>query len=690
MGKEKKRRVKESRHDPASLNGSSNGIKEEDVEESNTCRAESESLVQNVIELLQSPTAKSKLCGLNMLADVFDDKTLEEVAQNKLVRIAGPLLVDPSCPVRSAAAGALRNLTAVGGPEFCDILVEQDIMTPLCSLIQKFGDSWQPKVKDSAESDEDTDTFIHSVNMLWNLCESNATALKYFNQAQLLPLLVRCLDVNSFGIEVAVTVAECLNTVTEDNQEAIAQMQELETQLQQLLNSQSEEVDQLLFRVLISGVLININAGGIGAMDPSRLSLIMASLSTVLACDQRQLLNELTSELEINIRKRNPLRKITREEIDEEMDAEMESDDEEEKSEEAKMPSTRTRGRNSHPSSNRTVDLIRHEQKLISKASRLLQAQQIALEVLANMCSGEDEEDGMEVDDSESEEMSDSSIGEDGGSQEAIPVSVSSDLMELIVSHRLVTKVWSKTILPAENVCELLREHKDCQTINNRLSLLRSRAFLCLQNLLAVMDLEELGGCSDLYNMWLETTKLVFEKIKSTDLQLLEAATSVMRAAVQRLAQAKATQFTSLSSSDLEILFRAETECKDSTVRANLIRIVGCIGQLLIASNSAHIPVIGRFLLESASRGTELWVTAEALDCIFDVFGEDETDKAAYEIDLVNKLRGLAPCLKNKVRMQKKNLGDHLHLVMTANNNLNRFIKYKSKRLANLPSNGHS
>lgn len=45
-----------------------------------------------------------------------------------------------------------------------------------------------------------------------------------------------------------------------------------------------------------------------------------------------------------------------------------------------------------------------------------------------------------------------------------------------------------------------------------RLSLLRSRAFLCLQNMLAVMDLEELGGCDDLYNMWLETTKLVFEK----------------------------------------------------------------------------------------------------------------------------------------------------------------------------------
>lgn len=40
--------------------------------------------------------------------------------------------------------------------------------------------------------------------------------------------------------------------------------------------------------------------------------------------------------------------------------------------------------------------------------------------------------------------------------------------------------------------------------------------------------------------------------------------------------------------------------------------------------------------------------------------------------------------------MQKKNLGDHYHVVMTANTNLNRFIKYKSNRLASLKTNGHS
>lgn len=47
--------------------------------------------------------------------------------------------------------------------------------------------------------------------------------------------------------------AECLHTVTEDNQSVISEMQELGTLLQQFLNSQSDEVDVMLLRVLISG-----------------------------------------------------------------------------------------------------------------------------------------------------------------------------------------------------------------------------------------------------------------------------------------------------------------------------------------------------------------------------------------------------------------------------------------------------
>lgn len=44
-----------------------------------------------------------------------------------------------------------------------------------------------------------------------------------------------------------------------------------------------------------------------------------------------------------------------------------------------------------------------------------------------------------------------------------------------------------------------------------------------------------------------------------------------------------------------------------------------------------------------------MWVTAEALDVIFDVFAEDHIDSIAKEIGLVEKLQHILPSLKGKV-----------------------------------------
>jgi hypothetical protein len=60
---------------------------------------------------------------------------------------------------------------------------------------------------------------------------------------------------------------------------------------------------------------------------------------------------------------------------------------------------------------------------------------------------------------------------------------------------------------------------------------------------------------------------------------------------------------------------------------------------------------IGKFLLELCGRESELWVVAEAVDTIIDVFGEDETDSAALHINLVQKLQALLSSLKHKVRL---------------------------------------
>lgn len=59
---------------------------------------------------------------------------------------------------------------------------------------------------------------------------------------------------------------------------------------------------------------------------------------------------------------------------------------------------------------------------------------------------------------------------------------------------------------------------------------------------------------------------------------------------------------------------------------------------------------IGVLLLEVVCKDADLWVVAESLDSIFDVFGEDHVDPVLREIGLVEKLRTVAPALKAKVR----------------------------------------
>ena len=63
---------------------------------------------------------------------------------------------------------------------------------------------------------------------------------------------------------------------------------------------------------------------------------------------------------------------------------------------------------------------------------------------------------------------------------------------------------------------------------------------------------------------------------------------------------------------------------------------------------------IGVFLLEVACKDGELWVVAESLDALFDVFAEDHVDVVAKEIELLQKLRSLVPVLKTKVSCLKE------------------------------------
>lgn len=94
-------------------------------------------------------------------------------------------------------------------------------------------------------------------------------------------------------------------------------------------------------------------------------------------------------------------------------------------------------------------------------------------------------------------------------------------------------------------------------------------------------------------------------------------------------------------------------ECQVPEIRANLIRMIGILALLLVNNlndiTSNVICTITEFILEQAHKENEVWVLAEAIDTIVDLYSEDETDVLAAKVKLVDKLAVLAPILKNKV-----------------------------------------
>lgn len=106
--------------------------------------------------------------------------------------------------IRHAAAGAIRNLSAVS-VDICENLVEQDVFTPLVMLLTQYtNNDWIPSHENKTNQlDQKSDTFLQAVNIVWNLCESTSVALEYFNQSNMLEnCFIRCLNCEIFGMEI--------------------------------------------------------------------------------------------------------------------------------------------------------------------------------------------------------------------------------------------------------------------------------------------------------------------------------------------------------------------------------------------------------------------------------------------------------------------------------------------------------
>ncbi|KAI8438557.1 hypothetical protein MSG28_011021, partial [Choristoneura fumiferana] len=460
-------------------------------------------------------------------------------------------------------------------------------------------------------------------------------AIKYLGQSRILDILPRYLDLTTFGNDIVTAVLQCLIVVVEDNPPAMEKIKSnSEGQLQVLLSLESDEPSILLVKTLSAGVIINTCGGNISSLPGNVISQIISILAKTLSVDHRQACNQLSSN----------------------------------------VPLPASDGKVAAPKGKAAQVLENH----IKSVSQILDAQQNA----------DDSLDGEES--SDSEEMGDDEPPCNGESSILAEDKLPTEVLEALITLDIFDKIWTKTQLPAENVAMILKEYEGSSLIYKKLQNLQTRSLLCVNNMLASLPLDNLGGVNGVYKIWVEAGKLVFKQ--NSDAILLESATAVMRASLDKIKLREngstngTVLFSDLAVSDLEMMFTGIRECNVPEIRSNLIRMIGLLALLLVNSlnetTANVICTITDFILDQAHKENEVWVLAEALDTIIDLYSEDETDVLAAKLNLVDKLSALAPIMKNKARQQKKLPKEFRVLVSTVISNLPRFIKYKKGRIS--------
>lgn len=645
MGKVRKRKLNKVSNNVAASN---NDEEELPVD----CK---ENVIQTMIDQIQTANVEEKYCGLQTFAMLIESPdSLKQMIDQGIVKIVAPLLLDSAGSVRNAAAGSLRNLSTIS-LEACDMLMENDIMTPLVFYFHQYTETWAPDV-DSKTKDEEIDTFVQCTNLLINLCESSDLAVKYVGESKILDIVPSYLDVITFGAELVIAIMQLLFVIVEDNPLAIKKVTSTsERQLRDLLSLESSDPSALLIKTLTGGIIINICGGDITSLPIDVLNQVFAVLAQTLSADHKLVCNELSSS----------------------------------------VPLCDADGKVVSPKGKEALQL----DDKIKSVSRTLDSQQTVIEIIANICSCEEPDDNSEAaESSDSEETgNDDRANEDicsnGGEVFCPEDRLSPVVLEALNSLKIFDKVWARTQLPPENVVMILQEYEGSKSIIRKLRNLQTRAFLCMNNMILSLPLELMGGINGIYKIWIEAGKLVFKQ-SSENLELLESATAVMRTTLNRITSlnnikpTESSLFSDLALSDIELMLMGIKNCEAPEIRSNLIRMIGVLALLFVNdlndTTSNVICSITEFILEQAHKENEVWVLAEAIDTLIDLYSEDNTDILAAKIKLVDKLQILVPVLRNKARQQKKLPKDYKVLVTTVNSNLPRFIKYKKQRVAKL------
>ncbi|XP_057379053.1 HEAT repeat-containing protein 3-like [Daphnia carinata] len=585
---------------------------------------------------LQSSSVEDRDCACHALAGLIRNNEDSCAALHEgLIKVLGPLLLDTSASVCHSAASALHTIVSKGGDQAVKLAIEHDILTPLTALLKRIPAQWKPHQAPGDKLDTSTATFIETVGTLSVLSESSSLAVDRMHRENVVSMLISYLDVNVYGLDVVTTVVQFLSTVTEDQGDTdYTDLLRKEAVSKFLAGKESSP----LLRTLSLMILLNLNHQQLNSELGQSTQEVIEILTSSLSLDQRKAASHVVDDLP-----------TTR-------DEERATDDMEE-----------------DLVSSRLYDAVEAAEELIS-------AQIKSLEILTNICCSGDDADSDEF--YEDESVGDESLGNEG-LEEAIP-DINPELKKAFVDAQLFQLVIEKAKLPATNIVEALNQHRSGKSLLKRYEALQCMAFLCLSNMVMAFDVEDMGGSKELFDIWCSLAVVAFQGDKSD--QMLAAATASMRAIIRKLSFHKDI-VNLLKLEDITLICQRVEYCQPQS-KVNVLQILGTLGSMaagvdppLLEPRASIVRGVGQILLDTACLSQDLWVTAEAMDALFDVFKEDHTDPVVSDIQLVERLKSMAPTFKHRVHSQRRSLAaDQFPVVMTARDNLLRFIKYKTKQ----------
>ncbi|KAG1955605.1 HEAT repeat-containing protein, partial [Pimephales promelas] len=631
---------------------------------------------------LQSPSADVREYACASISRVVQQsQAIPGFLQRDAVRKIGPLLMDRSLLVRETAAGALRNLSACGGPGVCEDMVRQDVLTSLSALLREccagFDVTTSPVMKGQKHTVEDVTN--EAVNLLWNLCESSSTAVSVFNKSGLLDILLHCLKRHPQNMELAISAAHCLHTVTEDNSELVCNVNSgVFGILDNILSTTHTSMEYTLLRTLAAGSLWNLKSSLSSAQQSQTLTALAATLSHCLMLDAGVLIPELWHAESARLSKEAT--SATESDHTDERSEGHKPEEMEEDGRDEKINGRKPKGQMSKTKSD-ISDLLPRDRLELREAKALMSAQQTSLEIIVNMCCSD------EPSDDEWEEMSSSDESEmcadgmaDTNSSLFSPLCLSAELHTILLNHSIPQQVLKKAEFPSAEVLELCSKHPSWKCLLKKMHLVQCRALTCLHNILSSMDTESLGGASGLQAVALHLSTLVFSSAEVLkDEEFLEAVTSALRSLLQIMATKNIPQC--MTPHQLMSFCEAATSCELVSVRVNALAILGITGSSLAKEKNTEdtLRLIGNALLNVATKDTNLVVCGEALDALFDVFADgDEAEAAGKNINLLSSLKALQPGFRAKLRKEGrgKYSPDQLCVLDNIRINLKRFIGY--------------